>query len=125
MSRGRNLIASARVALCLAAGLVLFPVAVRGQPVSAAVNPVSISILAPSSVPAGGELCFQVICYGGKPSVGCEVNEIQLPPVITPTSDPAVFQVCVKVPGGAGGSGLVITAVSPDGSVATVTVPVH
>jgi hypothetical protein len=119
---GRKVIAIAVVALFLATGIPLF----AQQPVTAPIPATSISIEAPPGVVAGNELCFRVTCYGGIPSVVIEVNEVSLPCTITKSADdPSAYVVCCRVPGGASGSTLVITAVNSSGGVATGTVNVH
>src|SRR5436190_18005182 len=106
MFRGRMLIATAVVALFMAAGMPLC--AQQQQPVTAPVPSNSISIQAPPGVAPGSELCFTVTCYGGTPSVVVECEDVSLTSTITRTDDPSVYQVCCKVPGGASGSTLVI-----------------
>jgi hypothetical protein len=89
-------------------------------------GPLSITIRAPLTVDAGGTLCFEVVSYSGSASVTVELNEVQLPSIEAPTGGPGGSSLwCFKIPPGTGGSTVVITAVGPDGSVATATVVVH
>lgn len=121
MPRGSRprLIACAVAALLVAAGAPLL----AQNPVAIPTGPITIQ--SPANVAAGGELCFAVISFGGHPSVVAEVNDVSIPVSICKTDDPSVYAVCCKVPGGASGSTIVITAVNPAGGVATATVSVH
>jgi hypothetical protein len=95
-----------------------------GSPIPVAVR-APISIHAPATVVAGAELCFDVVSLGGLASVLVECNDVKLAAVAHPTSDPNSTNFCVRIPAGASGSQVTITAVSATGSVATVTVTVQ
>ena len=112
----------------MAVGLSAFSLApdrARFVPENAVDPAASITIRVAASIPAGAVLCFEVVCYSGLPAVSIEVNEIILHDVtINTTSDGAVTVVCGRIPNGCSGSTATITAVGPNGQVATATVAI-
>jgi hypothetical protein len=110
----------------VAAGLSAFgpvPSAERSGLASVSAIP-SITIRTPSAAKAGSTFCFEVVSYAGIGSVSAELNGVILNTTASGTEDPTVTVYCGKIPSGTAGSTLNITAVSPTGAVATVSVPV-
>lgn len=110
------------------AALTGFAVALAGPASAAHTSCPAVSfpprIVAPASVGAGTDFCFDVITLSGATSVLIEINEVTLPFTPSSPTDGTTTTWCGRVPAGASGSTITITVVSANGAIATATVAV-